>query len=116
MADRDGVARDVAERSRATVLLTGAGTIVADPSGELTVNPTGNSGLATGGTGDVLTGIIAAFLGRGVTATAAAALGAYVHGLAGDFAAEALGEAGMIAGDVLDHVPYALMEVGAARE
>jgi NAD(P)H-hydrate epimerase len=115
LANREGVARATAVSARATVVLKGAGTIVAAPSGELYMNPTGNSGLASGGTGDVLTGIIAGFLGQGVEATRAAALGAFVHGLAGDLAAEALGEAGMIAGDVLDHVPYALMELGEAN-
>jgi len=115
LADREGVARATAASARATVVLKGVGSIVAAPSGELYMNPTGNSGLASGGTGDVLTGIIAAFLGRGVEPTRAAALGVYVHGLAGDLAAEALGEAGMIAGDVLDHVPYALMELGEAN-
>jgi NAD(P)H-hydrate epimerase len=115
LADREGVARATAASARATVVLKGAGSVVAAPSGELYMNPTGNSGLASGGTGDVLTGIIAAFLGQGVAATEAAALGAFVHGLAGDLAAEALGEAGMIAGDVLDHVPYALMELGEAN-
>ena len=112
LADREGVARATAVKARATVVLKGVGSVVAAPSGELYMNPTGNSGLASGGTGDVLTGIIAGFLGQGVAATEAAALGAFVHGLAGDLAAEALGEAGMIAGDVLDHVPYALMELG----
>jgi len=115
LADREGVARAMAAKARATVALKGVGSIVAAPSGELYMNPTGNSGLASGGTGDVLTGIIAAFLGQGVEATRAAALGAFVHGLAGDLAAEALGEAGMIAGDVLDHVPYALMELCEAN-
>jgi len=115
LADREGVARATAVKARATVVLKGVGSIVAAPSGELYMNPTGNSGLASGGTGDVLTGIIAGFLGQGVAATEAAALGAFVHGLAGDLAAEALGEAGMIAGDVLDHVPYALMEIGGAN-
>ena len=115
LADREGVARDVAAKARAMVVLKGAGSIIAAPSGELYMNPTGNSGLASGGTGDVLTGIIAAFLGQHVAAMEAAALGAFVHGLAGDLAAEALGEAGMIAGDVLDHIPYALMEMGEAN-
>ena len=115
LGDREGVARATAASARATVVLKGAGSIIAAPSGELYMNPTGNSGLASGGTGDVLTGIIAAFLGQGVAATEAAALGAFVHGLAGDLAAEALGEAGMIAGDVLDHVPYALMEMSEAN-
>jgi NAD(P)H-hydrate epimerase len=112
LADREGVTRDVAAKARATVVLKGAGSVVVAPSGELYMNSTGNSGLASGGTGDVLTGIIAALLGQGVEVTEAAALGVYVHGLAGDLAAEALGEAGMIAVDVLDHIPYALMELG----
>jgi len=111
LANRDAVARDVAARARATVLLKGEGSVIADPSGEIYVNPTGNSGLASGGTGDVLTGVIAAFLGQGVKPTAAAALGAYVHGHAGDIAAESLGEVGMTAGDVLDHLPFAFMEI-----
>jgi NAD(P)H-hydrate epimerase len=85
--------------------------VVADRAGELHVNPTGNSGLASGGTGDVLTGVIAALLARGMAEAEAATLGAYLHGFAGDLAAEALGEAGMVAGDVLDHLPFALMEV-----
>jgi NAD(P)H-hydrate epimerase len=115
LSDRDGVARELASTARATVLLKGAGSVVADRSEELHVNPTGNNGLASGGTGDVLTGIIAAFLARGMVEAEAAALGAYVHGLAGDLAAEALGEAGMVAGDVLDHLPFALMEVAEGR-
>ena len=114
LTDREGVVRDVAAKARATVVLKGAGSLVAAPSGELYMNSTGNSGLASGGTGDVLTGVIAALLGQGVEVTSAAALGVYIHGLAGDLAAEAVGEAGMIAGDVLDHVPYALMELGGA--
>jgi NAD(P)H-hydrate epimerase len=115
LADRDGVARDVATRARAVVIVKGAGSIIADPSGELYLNPTGNNGMASGGTGDVLTGIIAALLARGMGPLEAAALGAYVHGYAGDLSAESLGETGMIAGDVLDHLPYALMELEALR-
>jgi NAD(P)H-hydrate epimerase len=111
LADRDGAARELAAAARATVLLKGAGSVVADRAGELHVNPTGNSGLASGGTGDVLTGVIAALLARGMAEAEAATLGAYLHGFAGDLAAEALGEAGMVTGDVLDHLPFALMEV-----
>ena len=114
LADRDGAARKLAAEARATVLLKGAGSVVADRGGELHVNPTGNSGLASGGSGDVLTGIIAAFLARGMGEAEAAALGAFIHGHAGDLAAEAMGEAGMVAGDVLDHLPFALMEVAEA--
>jgi hydroxyethylthiazole kinase-like uncharacterized protein yjeF len=108
---RQEIARETAAKCRATVVLKGAGTIVADPSGEVYLNATGNSGLATGGTGDVLTGIIVSFLGQGVPATIAAALGAYVHGLAGDIAAAELGTRGMVAGDVMDALPRALLGI-----
>jgi len=106
-AAREDVARDAATRSGATVLLKGAGSVTASPDGEVYLNPTGNDGLGTAGSGDVLTGVIAALLARGVPGDRAAALGAYLHGLAGDFAAEARGRVGMIAGDVLDEVPSA---------
>jgi NAD(P)H-hydrate epimerase len=112
---RDDVARDVAARAAATVVLKGAGTVVADPSGEVYLNPTGGSGLATAGTGDVLTGVIAALLGQRVAATHAAALGAFVHGRAGDLAAAAKGRVGMIAGDVTEHLPDVFVELEKAR-
>ena len=80
--------RSAATRSNATVLLKGEATIVADPSGRAYVVPTGNPGLATPGTGDVLSGVIAAQLAKGLGATDAACLGAYLHGLAADLAAE----------------------------
>jgi hydroxyethylthiazole kinase-like uncharacterized protein yjeF len=114
-SNREGVAREVAKSSAATVLLKGSPTVIADPSGELYLNPTGSSALASGGTGDVLTGVIATFLAQGLRATEAAALGAYVHGLAGELAAESLGEAGVIAGDVLDHIPFAMRELAEER-
>jgi NAD(P)H-hydrate epimerase len=112
---RDDVARDVAARAGATVVLKGAGTVVADPSGETYLNPTGGSGLATAGTGDVLTGVIAALLGQRVAATQAAALGAFIHGRAGDLAAVARGRVGMIAGDVTEHLPDVFVELEKAR-
>lgn len=111
LESREAIARDVAEKERATVVLKGSGTLVTDPSGEIYINPTGNCGLASGGTGDVLTGIIAALLAQGLAATEAAALGAYIHGLAGDLAAESVGSAGMIAGDVMELVPDAIGEL-----
>ncbi|MBD3348083.1 MAG: NAD(P)H-hydrate dehydratase [Candidatus Eisenbacteria bacterium] len=111
---REEMVRDVAARARAVVLLKGAATVSSDPSGELFLNPTGNSGLATGGTGDVLTGVIAALLARGVPGIRAAAMGAFIHGLAGDIAAERVGATGMVAGDVLERLPesFRLIEGG----
>ena len=82
--DRVGAAREAARRSGAVVLLKGARTIVARPDGAVRINPTGGPGLASGGSGDVLTGVIAAFLAQGVDPFDAAALAAFVHGLAGE--------------------------------
>jgi len=82
--------------------------VVATPQGEAYLNTTGNPGMASGGTGDVLTGTIAGFIAQGLDVKKAAILGVYVHGLAGDLASIEKGEAGMIAGDLLDQLPRAI--------
>ncbi|RMG12599.1 MAG: NAD(P)H-hydrate dehydratase, partial [Deltaproteobacteria bacterium] len=97
--DRLGVASDFARRHDAYVVLKGARTVVADPDGALAINPTGNAGMATAGSGDVLTGLIAALLAQGLPPGAAARVGVYAHGLAGDKRVEATGAAGLIARD-----------------
>lgn len=112
---REDIAGEVAAKARATVVLKGPATVTADPNGEVFVNPTGNSGLASGGTGDVLTGIVAALLGRGLSGIEAGALGAFLHGMAGDVAAEEIGGVSMIAGDVLDRLPRVFLRLQAAR-
>jgi hydroxyethylthiazole kinase-like uncharacterized protein yjeF len=112
---RDDVAREVAARTKATVVLKGAGTLSADSSGELYLNPTGNSGMATAGTGDVLTGAVAALLARAIGGLRAGALAAFAHGLAGDLAAERVGATGMVAGDVLDRMPEAFRIIERER-
>jgi NAD(P)H-hydrate epimerase len=89
------------------VVLKGARTIIAEPGGRALVNPTGNPGMGTGGTGDVLTGVVGALLAQGLEPFDAAALGAYVHGLAGDLARDARGEIGLNAGDLLSSLPPA---------
>ena len=103
-------ARSFAAAHSLQVVLKGFRTLTADPSGAVWVNPTGNPGMATGGTGDVLTGLIAGLLAqfreRPVAEAVAAAV--YIHGLAGDLAAEELGEISMLAGDLLEAVPHAL--------
>ncbi len=110
-------ARSAAQRSNATVVLKGEATIVADPSGVAYIAPTGNPGLATPGTGDVLSGIIAAQLAKGLPATEAACLGAYLHGLAADLAAELeVGTEGMVAGDLLRYLPLAIERLKADDE
>ncbi|MEE9168631.1 MAG: NAD(P)H-hydrate dehydratase [bacterium] len=93
------------------VLLKGAPTIIADPGGAIYFNPSGNSGMATAGAGDVLTGIIAGFLAQKLSAIDAAVLGAFVHGLAGDRAASLLGQRGMVAGDILEQTPQTLADL-----
>ena len=102
---REQIAAEFAEKWKVTLVLKGAGTIVASPGGDVFVNSTGNSGLATGGTGDVLSGIIGAMLAQGLDPTDAAILGVFAHGMAGDFAARDCTERGLIAGDVIDRLP-----------
>lgn len=99
-ADRFAAARALAIRYRAIVVLKGAGSLVADPDGRLAVCPWGNPGMATGGMGDLLTGVIAALLGQGCTPWQAACLGVGLHARAGD-AAAASGERGLMASDLL---------------
>ena len=103
------VARRVAQDLGHVLVLKGAPTIVALPSGELMINSTGNAGMATGGSGDVLTGIIAGLAGQGLPPGMAAGLGVYLHGLAGDMARDKLGMWSMIAGDILEAVPEAFL-------
>jgi NAD(P)H-hydrate epimerase len=100
VTDRLEAAREAARRYDAVVVLKGAGTVVADPPGRCSLNPTGNPGMATAGSGDVLTGVIAALLGRGLDAVLAATAGVYWHGLAGDIAARTEGQASLLAGDI----------------
>jgi len=103
---RGAVARDFAARHRCIVVLKGHRTVVTDGR-DLFLNPTGNPGMATAGSGDVLTGVIAALIGQGLGPLEAARLGAYVHGLAGDLVRDRLGEVSLIASDLLNALPQA---------
>jgi ADP-dependent NAD(P)H-hydrate dehydratase len=110
-ADRAALATRFAAEHGVVVVLKGKGTIVTD--GRHTyVNTTGNPGMATGGTGDVLAGLIGAFLAQGLSPFEAAQLGVHAHGKAGDVAAEVHGEVGLIATDLLDYLPAALRSPG----
>jgi hydroxyethylthiazole kinase-like uncharacterized protein yjeF len=109
-ADRVGVARKLSAEVRATVLLKGNRTVVAFPDGRARINPTGGPYLATGGTGDVLTGMIAGLVARGLSEGDGATAAAYLHGVAGALAAREKGE-GTTAGDVLAHITTATTEV-----
>ena len=108
LANRVEIVRKWAQKLHCVILLKGAPTVVADPDGNAYFNPSGNAGMATAGSGDVLTGLIAGFLAQGMTGMQAAVSGAFAHGMAGDLAAQKLGQRGMIAGDILNHVPEAL--------
>jgi NAD(P)H-hydrate epimerase len=115
-ADRLAAARRAAAETGAVVVLKGYRTLVAIPEGEVHVNPTGNPGMATGGTGDVLTGLIAGLIAQGLEALDATLLGVYLHGLAGDLAAEESGETGLAAGDLVTHLPAAFLELTESDE
>lgn len=104
-SDRFGAARQAAEATKAVVLLKGAYTLIAEPGGVIWINPTGNRALGTGGSGDVLTGIIAGLLAQGMGAQEAAVTGAYMHGMAGDRLSAIEGEDGVLAGDLADELP-----------
>ena len=103
--DRVSSAVSIAKRFGACVVLKGCGSVVADASGNYAICPAGNPGMATAGSGDVLTGIIAALLGQGLSGFDAACAGALAHAMAGDFAVDDLGEMAMIAGDIIDRLP-----------
>lgn len=114
--NRIRAAQEAARQFRQTVVLKGAHTIIAEPDGRIWFNPTGNPGMATGGTGDVLAGMIGAFLAQGLAPEAAAKLGVYLHGMAGDLAAAALGEAALTASDVAAWLGAARRQLEASRE
>jgi NAD(P)H-hydrate epimerase len=109
-ADRIGAAKNAAKRYKAIVVLKGAHTVIAAPDGGVFVNPTGNPGMASGGMGDVLTGIIGGLLAQGLSPLDAALSGVYLHGLAGDRACKRLGCPGLIASDVIDEIAEILRE------
>jgi ADP-dependent NAD(P)H-hydrate dehydratase / NAD(P)H-hydrate epimerase len=114
--DRIGMAQGFAEEYGVTVVLKGAGTVIATPDGEVFINTTGNPGMATGGTGDVLTGMIGSLLAQGYGPAQAACLAVHLHGLAGDLAAEEKGEAGMIASDLIEKIPAAIQQMLATTD
>lgn len=110
-AKRIDAARRFAEEHGVHVVLKGARTVIAAPSGSIRVNASGNPGMATGGTGDVLAGVMAAWLAQAEDAEAATSLAVHLHGLAGDLAAKRVGETGLVAGDVADHLGAAVLEL-----
>jgi ADP-dependent NAD(P)H-hydrate dehydratase / NAD(P)H-hydrate epimerase len=117
-SDRVGSVRKLARKFHAIAVLKGRHTLIASPDGAVCINTTGNPGMATGGMGDTLTGVIGALLAQGAASAGRraeegtaplriAALGVHLHGIAGDIAARAVGESGLTAGDVIDRLPQA---------
>jgi NAD(P)H-hydrate epimerase len=115
-ADRARAAAKLARRSRAVVVLKGAGTLTATPDGRLAANPTGTPLLATAGSGDVLAGAIGALVAGGLSARDAAIAGVYLHGAAAELLAADLGDAGLLTADLADALPRARRAVCAAPE
>jgi NAD(P)H-hydrate epimerase len=115
-ADRVGAARRLAAATGAVALVKGAGTVTASPDGRATVNPTGGPALASGGTGDVLAGMLAALLAQGLSSHEAAALGAWVHGHAGDRITARAGASGLLAGELAREVPAAMESLRSRGE
>ena len=104
-------ASKLAERLKGYIILKGHYTAICCPGGHILFNPTGNAGMATAGSGDVLTGIITALLARGYKHEEACIVGVYLHGLAGDMAAQELGEESLIASDIIKYLPRAFKRV-----
>jgi NAD(P)H-hydrate epimerase len=103
--DRIGAAKNFASTHAVHVVLKGARTVIAHPNGTVYLNPTGNPGMASGGMGDVLTGVIAGLITQGYSPETAARIGVYLHGAAADTLAEKIGPVGFLAGEVMDAIP-----------
>jgi NAD(P)H-hydrate epimerase len=111
VVDRIASARELAGRFEAIAVLKGAPTVIAAADGQAAICPLGNPGMASGGTGDVLTGVIAGLLAQGLSTYVAAALGVYLHALSGDLAALDLGVWSLMAGDLVRYLPAAFRHI-----
>lgn len=111
-ASRIETAKQFADEYGAVTVLKGAGTVIAAPHGQIVINQTGNSGMATGGSGDVLAGMTASLFAQGANAFDSAAAAVYLHGLAGDIAKEKFGKISMLPTDIIDCIPKAFKECG----
>ena len=107
--DRIAKARDIARECSIYIILKGHKTLIACPNGKAYFNSTGNAGMATGGSGDVLTGLLTSLLAQGYSSSEASMLGVYLHGVAGDICAEEMSQEAMIAGNIIDHFGDAFM-------
>jgi NAD(P)H-hydrate epimerase len=109
--DRAGIARKAAQEWQKTVILKGAYTVIATPDGQSRINPIANPGLASGGTGDVLAGVIAGLVAQGLSLPDAGSCGVYLHAEAGEMVTERLGDAGTVATDLLPVLPLVIKQL-----
>jgi NAD(P)H-hydrate epimerase len=109
--DRLEIQRDFSRKYKVVLILKGANSSISLPDGRILFNTTGNPGMATGGSGDVLTGMITGLLAQNYRPSEAAILGTYLHGLAGDFAEEKYGREGLIASDIIEEIPQAFLHI-----
>ena len=109
--NRKKIAKDFARRYQCILVLKGHLTVVASPDGKIYINRSGNAGMATAGSGDVLTGILVAFLAQGIDGFETARLGTFLHGKAGDLTAKAKTKTAMIASDIIDYLPAAFKAI-----
>ncbi|MDR1247006.1 MAG: NAD(P)H-hydrate dehydratase [Clostridiales Family XIII bacterium] len=116
LTERAESVRNLTELTGAVSVLKGSNTLTASPEGALYVNKTGNPGMATGGSGDVLTGVVTSLAGQGLGALDAALAGVYLHGLAGDKAAERTGEYGLMASDIAEALALAINDTVYSKE
>jgi NAD(P)H-hydrate epimerase len=107
--------KELAAYLQSYIIVKGAWTTIVTPEGHFHFNPTGNPGMATGGSGDVLTGILLGLLAQGYSREEACKLGVYIHGLAGDIAAEEKTEMGMTASDIIEALPAAWKKMSSTR-
>jgi NAD(P)H-hydrate epimerase len=114
-ADRIGTAEAFARMHGCCLVLKGARTVIAEPEGLIHINPTGNPALSSGGSGDVLTGLIGGFLARGWATARAAMAGVYLHGLAADRLSEEMGTSGVLAGELLEVIPELAFSLASAQ-
>jgi NAD(P)H-hydrate epimerase len=113
--ERLSKAHELAQHLQSYVILKGRYTVLCAPDGHITFNTTGNAGMATAGSGDVLTGIITGLLARGYERNDACIIGIYIHGLAGNIAAKKMGEESLMASDIIDCLPEAYKELGVNK-
>ncbi len=110
------VAADFARRNRIIVILKSAETVIADATGSVSVNIAGDAGMASGGMGDVLSGVVSSLVGQGLRPIDAAKLGTFVHGIAGEIGVQQKGQLSLVASDVIEALPLAFDRIRQCRE